>query len=123
MSRPVFSLRLRFRSFRYAFAGIAFMLRTQHNAWIHAAATVSVVGCGLLVGLSRDDWKWLVLTLIAVWTAETMNTAFEYVCDVVSPTLNHKVEKAKDIAAGAVLIASTGAVILGALIFWPYLVS
>ncbi len=114
---------LRIRSFRYAFAGIAFMLRTQHNAWIHAAATASVCGLGLLVGLSGDDWKWLVLTLIAVWTAETMNTAFEYVCDVVSPTLNHKVEKAKDIAAGAVLITSAGAAILGVLIFWPYLVS
>ncbi len=123
MSRDEFSLTLRMRSFRYALAGIAFMLRTQHNAWIHAAATASTCGLGLVVGLSGDDWKWLVLTLIAVWTAETMNTAFEHVCDVVSPAFNRKVEKAKDIAAGAVLIASAGAVALGALIFWPYLAS
>ena len=120
MTGSRFSLHARLRSFGYAASGVAFMLRSQHNAWVHLAATIAVICAGLSVGLKAEDWKWLVLTVIAVWTAETMNTAFEFVCDVVSPQFHHQVEKAKDIAAGAVLISATGAVCMGGLIFWPY---
>ena len=66
--------------------------------------------------------SWLVATIFIVWFYEAMNTAFEYVCDVVSPEFHTSVEKAKDIAAGAVLICSIGAVIMGGLIFWPYVI-
>ena len=110
----------RAKSFRYAFRGVATMLRTQHNAWIHALATAAAAIGGLVVGLEASDWKWLIATITTVWVAETMNTAFEFLCDVVSPEYNEAVKHAKDVAAGAVLICSIGAALMGVLIFGPY---
>jgi diacylglycerol kinase (ATP) len=117
----LFSLADRARSFRHAASGIGFVLRPQHNAWIHLAASLAVIVAGLWVHLSSADWRWVTVAVVVVWVAETTNTAFEYLCDVVSPEFHLSVEKAKDIAAGAVLICSAGAVVLGALTFWPYL--
>ena len=97
------------------------MLVTQHNAWVHVAATVIVTVAGLAVGLNAADWKCLVVTITIVWFAEAMNTAFEYLCDVVSPEHNEAVRHAKDIAAAAVLLCAIGAVVMGMLIFVPYL--
>ena len=116
-----FSLADRAHSFRYAFAGVAYMLRSQHNAWLHLAITVLVCLTGWWLGISASDWRWLVVAIALVWVAETMNTAFEYVCDVVSPEFHVSVAKAKDIAAGAVLICASGSALIGILTFWPYI--
>lgn len=115
-----FSLKDRVRSFRYAFVGLGFMVRTQHNAWLHAMATVIVMSAGFVLGITNADWKWLILTIVSVWVAETMNTAFEHLCDVVSPEHHDSVKVAKDVAAAAVLICAIGAVVMGWLIFGPY---
>jgi diacylglycerol kinase (ATP) len=112
----------RIRSVRFAIRGIRTMVASQHNAWIHAAATVVVVTMGLLVGLSWAEWCWIVLAVVSVWTAEALNTAFEFLTDVASPNFHPIAGKAKDVAAGAVLIAASGAVVIGALVFWPKLV-
>lgn len=112
----------RLRSFRYAFAGIATMLRSQHNAWIHAAATVAVVAAGLALRVSAAEWCWLTLAMMAVWTAEALNTAFEFLADVASPEFHPLVQKSKDVAAGAVLIAAAGSVVIGVLVLGPYVV-
>jgi diacylglycerol kinase (ATP) len=111
----------RLRSVRFALQGIATMLRSQHNAWIHAAVTVAVVGLGFACRLSTAEWCWIVLAIIAVWTAEALNTAFEFLTDVASPTFHPVAGKAKDVAAGAVLIAALGAVVIGLLVFGPHL--
>jgi len=116
-----FSPRARLRSFRYALRGIGAVLRSQHNAWVHAAASAVAVAAGWAVGLDRLEWCALVLAMVAVWTAEALNTAFEALCDVASPALHPLVERAKDIAAGAVLMAAGGAVIVGLLVFLPHL--
>jgi diacylglycerol kinase (ATP) len=71
--------------------------------------------------ISADDWRWVIAAIVLVWLAETINTAFEHLCDVVSPELNASVQRAKDIAAAAVLVCVIGAVALAALIFAPYL--
>ena len=97
------------------------MLRTQHNAWLHLIATVIVVVAGFALNVSAEDWRWLVAAIVLVWTAETVNTAFEHLCDVVSPEFHASVQKSKDIAAGAVLICVIGAVIIGLQVFVPYL--
>ena len=99
------------------------MITSQQNAWIHAAATVVVVAAGLMFGLSSSEWAWIVLAIGAVWTAEALNTAFEFLTDVASPEFHPLAEKAKDVAAGAVLLAAVGAVVIGALIFWPRIVA
>ncbi len=116
-----FSFKERAGSFRHAFGGLGFMLRTQHNAWLHAVATLLAVAAGVALGLGAADWKWLVLTIVMVWVAETMNTAFEHLCDVVSPDYHASVKVAKDVAAAAVLICALGAVVMAWLIFAPYL--
>lgn len=115
-----FSALGRVKSVAYAFDGIGFMLRTQHNAWLHAVATVAVVTLAVLVDVSASDWRWLIAAMATVWVAETINTAVEYVCDVVSPGYHEAVKRAKDIAAGGVLLAALGAFIIGMLTFWPY---
>lgn len=115
-----FSIQARVRSFLFAGRGIRTMIVSQHNAWVHAVATVVVIALGLAAGLSRLEWFVLVLAIVAVWTAESINTAFEFLCDVASPEFHPLVEKAKDVAAGAVLITAIGATAIGALVFVPY---
>jgi len=110
----------RLRSIRFALQGISTMLRTQHNAWVHAAATVAVCALGLALGLSAGEWCCMVLACMAVWTAEALNTAFEFLTDVASPTFHPVAGAAKDVAAGAVLISAIGAIIVGLLVFGPH---
>jgi diacylglycerol kinase (ATP) len=109
----------RIRSIKFAVRGVRIMVASQHNAWIHAAATVVVVATGLTVKLSASSWAWIVLAIGSVWTAEALNTAFEFLTDVASPDFHPLAEKAKDVAAGAVLLATIGAVVIGGLVFWP----
>ena len=118
-----FSVSARIRSFRFALRGIAATLTTQHNAWIHAAATTAAVVAGLVLGIDRTEWLAVVLAIMAVWTAEGLNTAFEALCNVASPEFHPLVERAKDVAAGAVLIAAIGAAVVGALVFGPRLLA
>lgn len=118
-----FSLVARIRSVRHALRGIGVMLRTQHNAWIHALATASVLAAGLALGIGPGEWLAIVLAIVAVWTAEALNTAFESLCDVASPEFHPMVERAKDVAAGAVLIAAAGAALVGLLVFGPRLLA
>lgn len=117
----MFSLGARIRSFSYALRGLGFMLRTQHNAWIHLAATVAVIAAGIYARLSFFDWRWIILAIGIVWIAEIVNTAFEHLCDVVQPEFHVSVKAAKDVAAGAVLVAAFVAVMIALLVFLPYL--
>lgn len=110
----------RIRSVRFAVNGIATMMRSQHNAWLHAAATIVVIALGLTLRLSTAEWCWIVLAVMSVWTAEALNTAVEFLTDVASPDYHPTAGKAKDVAAGAVLIAALGAVAIAALIFVPH---
>ncbi|HVZ32576.1 MAG TPA: diacylglycerol kinase family protein [Polyangiaceae bacterium] len=116
-----FSVAARLRSFVYAGRGIRIMIASQHNAWIHAIVTVLVGAAGVAAGVTRSEWCLLVLSIVSVWTAEALNTAFEFLCDVASPEFHPLVEKAKDVAAGAVLTSAAGAVLIGLLVFAPHL--
>lgn len=113
----------RLRSVTCAVHGIRIMLMTQQNAWLHAVATVVVVAAGIALGLSVAEWCWIVLAIVSVWTAEALNTAFEFLTDVASPTFHPVAGRAKDVAAGAVLLAACGAAAIGALIFGPRLIN
>jgi|SRR3954469_8792939 diacylglycerol kinase (ATP) len=116
-----FSASARLHSFVYAARGVRTMLASQHNAWIHAAATVVVIVTGLALGVGRLEWLALVFAIVSVWAAESLNTAFEFLCDVARPDFHPLVARAKDVAAAAVLICAAGAVVIGALVFVPYL--
>jgi len=119
--REPFSWAARARSFGYAFRGVVTLLATQHNAWLHAAATVAVVALGVALGVSRIEWALLILAIALVWTAEGLNTALEWLCDVAAPEYNPLVKKAKDVAAAAVLLAAIGSALIGLLVFGPRL--
>lgn len=97
------------------------MLRTQHNAWIHAFATAGVIVLGVACRLSRLEWVVIVLAMMFVWVAEALNTACELIVDLASPAIHPVAGRAKDMAAGAVLIAAIGAVVIGLLVLGPHL--
>ncbi|RMG96041.1 MAG: diacylglycerol kinase family protein [Chloroflexi bacterium] len=109
----------RARSFRYAFEGWWYVIRTQHNAWIHAIISVAVFAVGFWVSLPARDWAVLILTMMAVWMAEFMNTALEAVVDLTMPDVHPLAKVAKDVAAAAVLVGAMGAVLIGLLILGP----
>ena len=109
----------RIRSFKYAFVGICIILKSQHNAWVHAVATIIVFVVGFLLKISTSEWCLIVLAIVAVWTAEALNTAFEFLADATNPDFHPMIKNSKDVAAGAVLIAAIGSIIIGVLIFLP----
>ena len=98
------------------------MIKSQHNAWVHACATIGVISTGICLKVSHSEWCLLVLAIMAVWTAEALNTAFEFLADVASPDFHPLVKHSKDVAAGAVLISAIGAVIIGSLVFGPHII-
>jgi len=120
--RPApFSLQARARSFRFAFAGGRVLLTTQHNAWIHAAATVLVVIGGLATRLAPLEWALLALAMGLVWALEAINTAVELLADEVSLEQRPGIGKAKDVAAFGVVAAAVAAALIGMFVFVPHL--
>jgi diacylglycerol kinase (ATP) len=117
--RERFSPAARVASFRPALRGVGDTIRTQHNAWIHGGVTTAVCAIGFWVGLGPRDWALIVLAIAGVWVAEFLNTALEHLCDVASPEFHPLVARAKDAAAGAVLIAAGLAAAVGLLILGP----
>jgi diacylglycerol kinase len=117
MFRRVFNRRL--QSFRYAFAGIWYVWRTQANAWIHALISAGVMLLALWLQVPRRDWAVLVLTFMVVWMAEFINTALEALVDMVMPQSHPLAKVTKDVAAGTVLIGAIGSILIGLLILGP----
>src|SRR3990172_2395870 len=109
----------RLASFRHAFAGWGYMLRTQRNAWIHATISTLVFVGGLWLGLNRMEWAIILLTIGLVWMAEFVNTALEAVVDLASPDLHPLARVGKDVAAAAVLVGAATAVLVGPLVLGP----
>jgi diacylglycerol kinase (ATP) len=109
----------RIASFRHAFHGWVYVIRTQRNAWIHAVITILVVIMGLWLGLPPRDWATLVLVIAMVWSAEFLNTSIEAVVDLASPAHHPLAKTGKDVGAAAVLIAAGAAVLVGLLILGP----
>ena len=121
MSTPrKFSIRARGASFSHAVRGLRFMMQTQHNAWLHAAATVAVCVAAAGFQITRVEWCLIVLSMMSVWTAEAFNTALECLTDLASPELHPLAGKAKYVAAAAVLITAVGAATIGVVVFTPY---
>jgi len=116
-------LKARYNSFGYALAGLRTIVVSQPHARIHIIAAILVIICGALVNIAGQDWLWLVVAIALVWITESINTAIEFLCDVVSPDYSENVKHAKDIAAASVFIASIAAVIIGTIVFQPYIVT
>ena len=112
--------RRRVASFGHAGRGVWSALRSEVHLRFHAVATVVVIGLGFHYGISRLEWALVALATASVWAAELMNTAIEALTDLASPAWHPLAGKAKDVAAGAVLLAALGAVVVGVLVFGPH---
>jgi diacylglycerol kinase len=120
-NNEAFTITGRLHSFRYAIHGLTLMLRSQHNAWLHAFASICILIMGGLFRLTDGEWCWIILAIMAVWTAEALNTALEFLADAATPEFHPLVKCAKDVAAGGVLIAALGSVAIGLLVLGPHL--
>lgn len=109
----------RWESFLHAVAGVLYALRHQRNTWIMGLATVLAVAAGVWLGVSATDWAVLVLAIGLVWVAELLNSAIEAAVDVASPALHPMARVAKDVAAGAVLVASYIALVVAVIVLGP----
>jgi diacylglycerol kinase len=109
----------RIRSFRYAFQGWGYVLRTQRNAWIHSLIATLVFLLGLWLELSLQDWAIIILTAAFVFSAEFINTAIEAVVDLATEEHHPLAKIGKDVGAAAVLVAALAAVLVGLLILGP----
>lgn len=108
----------RISSFGFAIHGILDLFRTQVNAQIHAFFTILVVLGGFFFNISKIEWLLCIISIAMVLAAEAINTALEYVVDLVSPEFHELAGKAKDVAAAAVLILAIAAAIVGFSVFW-----
>lgn len=118
-----FSAKDRVRSFGYAGHGLRLLVTGQHNAWIHALLTVVAIGLGFALEISGLEWCAIVIVIGLVWVAEGLNTAIELLADAALPERNEKIGQAKDVAAGAVLVAAMAAALVGAIVFLPRLLA
>jgi diacylglycerol kinase (ATP) len=109
----------RAQSFGHAFHGWLYVIRTQRNAWIHAAISTAVIVLAFFLRLPLRDWAVLFLTIALVWTAEFINTSLEAVVDLASPQQHPLAKVGKDVGAAAVLLASLAAILVGLLILGP----
>ena len=118
-SRARFSFIGRVRSFQHAFRGLLALVTSEHNAWIHAVATVLVVAVGALLDIAPAEWALLALAIAAVWTAEALNAAIERLGDAISEAPHSLVGTAKDLAAAGVLASAVGAGVVGLVVLGP----
>jgi diacylglycerol kinase (ATP) len=106
-------------SFKHAFAGLGYVIRTQRNAWIHALATLMVISLALWLKIDAYGFAILILTISTVWMAEFINTALEAVVDLASPQRHPLARVGKDVGAAAVLIGSISSIIIGGIVLGP----
>ncbi len=119
MQQEKFSIIRQIKSFKYAFNGIKDFIITEHNARIHLTATIAVIIASFLFHISLHEWMMIIFAIGFVWSAEMFNTCIEKTMDFISTEKRPEIRLIKDIAAGAVLIASITAFILGLTIFIP----
>jgi diacylglycerol kinase (ATP) len=114
-----FSVIARLRSFKYAANGLLFFFKNQPNGQVHLFATLVVVFVALFVGVSSIEWLFVCLAITLVVSSEIFNTAIEALADKVEPDVHPQIKIVKDLAAGAVLVCATFALIVALVIFIP----
>ncbi|MEL6650896.1 MAG: diacylglycerol kinase family protein [Bacteroidota bacterium] len=112
-------LQARIRSFGYAFKGIATFFASQAHAKVHLLAIVLISLLGWALDLHASEWTQIILCMALVVVTETINTALEFLVDLVSPDYHPLAGKVKDVAAGAVLLATIFSAIVWGIIFIP----
>ena len=110
-----------YKSFGYAFQGIFNAIRTERNIKIHCAAAILVTIFGIWLQISKTEWMICFILFGLILALELVNTAVEATVDLFTEERKPLAKKAKDAAAGAVLIVAIFAAVIGILIFIPKL--
>jgi diacylglycerol kinase len=111
------------RSFGFALEGVSYLIRTQRSAQIEIVIGVVVIAVAAWLGISAIEWAILILAMALVLALEALNTAIELAVTLASPERHPLAKAAKDVAAGMVLIAAIGSVIVGVIVLGPRLAS
>lgn len=109
------------RSFRYAFNGIAFAMRTENNFIYHILATLAIITTGIILRFTLTEWYIIIILIGLVYAAEIVNSAIEKLVDLAAPRYHYKAGLIKDMSAGGVLVISIAAFIIGLLIIVNHL--
>jgi undecaprenol kinase len=109
------------RGVGYALQGIASAFQSEPNLRFHGIAAMVVLTLAAFFGFKRWEWLILLLTIALVIVLELINTAIEKAVDLSTSEIHPLAKKAKDIAAGAVLVAALFAIIVGIMLFYPYI--
>jgi diacylglycerol kinase len=104
---------------KHAFNGLVELIKNERNARFHVVSTAVVIYVGWSAGFTVSEWLWISLAVAGVWVAELLNTSLERITDLVSPEQSKLAKKAKDYAAGAVLVMAIWAIIVFLLVAVP----
>lgn len=121
MKKKPFSLCKRAKSFRYAFQGLAILLRDEHNARLHLFFALLAIALGSILQISTTEWLFIIACIGAVFAAETFNTALEALCNRVTTDQDPLIKKSKDCAAAATFLLAMASLAIGIIIFAPKL--
>tara|TARA_R110002049_G_scaffold304949_2_gene500728 strand:+ start:1427 stop:1807 length:381 start_codon:yes stop_codon:yes gene_type:complete len=122
MKQNHFSLSKRLNSFKYAFNGIAILLKEEHNSRIHFLATFIVIILGYVFDINSFEWISLIFSCCFVISMELINSSIENLSDFSSREKHILIKKAKDLAAGGVLFSAIAALAVGIIIFLPKII-
>lgn len=123
MDKEKFSTKKRMLNFKYAFNGLKILIKEEHNAQIHIAATVLVIIAGLVLKISSTEWIAIIFAVGLVFAAEILNTSIENLADFVSPAKHNQIKRAKDLAAAGVFVCAVSAILIALFIFLPKILS
>lgn len=112
-----------FKSFIYAFRGLAKVFKEEQNLRLQAIAAFFIVFFAWYFSIKPLEWALLIISISLVILMEIVNSAIERATDVLKPRINSYVKEIKDIMAAAVMFASFAAIIVGLIIFWPYIIA
>ena len=109
------------KMFKYALNGLLDILKNEKNMKIHFLAFVIVIICGIYFKIKGFEWVLILFSVSLVFITEIINTALERIVNIISPDFNKSAGQIKDLSAASVLIAAITSVIIGAIVFIPYL--
>ena len=112
-----------FKSFKHAVTGLLTALKFGRNIKVHCGVSLCVIAGGFYFDVSILEWLVLLIVMSQVMVVELLNSAIEFVVDLVTPEYHLFAKYAKDIAAGAVLLSASVAVVIGIIVFLPYILS
>lgn len=116
------TLRQHHISFKNAFAGLFWAVKTQPNFRVHLILSTFAVSLGLYLQITREEFLVIIFTILLGLSGEMINTALESMTDLITKEWRQEAKIAKDVAAGMMLLIALGAILIAYIIFTPYII-